>query len=149
MVEGELRACGWHLLCALEPAFGCNSNQVSCPTHAKLDVVGGNLSASSLQRAVSHFFVLLGNADTSMSQPSTSGTAAPTPAASIRGDTAAAGTAAASAGTAGVVVPEGKVRALACVCMYILHFGPVDHSKDVSLIVVGGSERRIPKCRKP
>eukprot|EP00752_Nemacystus_decipiens_P010978 g9755.t3 len=49
--------------------------------------------------------------DTSMSQPSIGGTAAPTPAASVRGDTATTAdtTAASSAGTAsGLVVPEGK-----------------------------------------
>eukprot|EP00903_Cladosiphon_okamuranus_P018097 g16654.t1 len=49
-----------------------------------------------------------------MSQPSTSGTAAPTPAASIRGDaatptTTASAAGAAGAGTGGLVVPEGKV----------------------------------------
>lgn len=61
---------------------------------------------------------LLRNAGiTSMSQSSTSGTAAPTPAASIRGDAAArtGTTPAASSGTDGLVVPEGKVCVRVCV----------------------------------
>lgn len=46
-----------------------------------------------------------------MSQPSVSGTAAPTPAASVRGDAATATAASAGAGATagGLVVPEGKV----------------------------------------